>query len=165
MKSFLSSADLGASQWDKCRIERTNEILHSSGIDDVVGRAETGVVVSAKVVKHDSHFQLSTYQVGLFKLLVPEVQGNAIGEVVNIRIKSRDVSIATQEPKNLSIRNVLHGAIETIEGDPNSPYVSVQVDCKGTSLRAQVTRAAIDDLGVCEGDDVFVLVKSVTLES
>lgn len=143
----------------------TNEILRDSSIEEVLGRAEAGAVVNAKVVAHDVGFQLTTIQFGNNKLLVPELKASAIGEAVHIRIKARDVSIATQKPQKLSIRNVLRGDITAIEEAPNSPYASVQVNCDGTSLRAQVTRAAIEDLSIVEGNDVFVLVKSVTLES
>ena len=65
---------------------------------------------------------------------------------------------------NLSIRNVLAAKILRIEAAP-SGSVDVLLDVDGERLRSRITREACEELRLSSGQTVFVLIKSVALES
>ena len=81
-----------------------------------------------------------------------------------LRIRARDVAIATSEPQGLSIRNQLPGTIAALEADEDSGSAELLIDIGGPRLRARLTLAAVEDLGLREGLSVYALVKSVGLE-
>jgi molybdate transport system ATP-binding protein len=67
-------------------------------------------------------------------------------------------------PEKLSIRNVLRGTIRLVELGSNM-NVELLLEVDGEHLRARITRDALEELDLAVGREVFVLIKSVALES
>jgi len=88
----------------------------------------------------------------------------APGTPLRIRIHARDVALATERPRGLSIRNVLQARILRIDVD-ESEHADVLLEVDGQHLRSRITRDALDELGLAAGQPVFALIKSVALES
>jgi molybdate transport system ATP-binding protein len=87
-----------------------------------------------------------------------------VGMPLRIRIHARDVALATERPRGLSIRNVLQARILRIDAEePINVDVLLEVD--GQHLRSRITRDALEELKLEPGQDVFALIKSVALES
>jgi molybdate transport system ATP-binding protein len=88
----------------------------------------------------------------------------AIGVPLRIRVHARDVALATERPRGLSIRNVLQARILRIDADePVNVDVLLEVD--GQHLRSRITRDALEELALEVGQPVFALIKSIALES
>ena len=87
-----------------------------------------------------------------------------MGEAVRLRIRARDVALATRRPRAISIRNVLPGTVVEVSEQPNSAYAEALVDIGGGRLRARITREAAADLGLRTGTRVYALVKSISFE-
>ena len=83
---------------------------------------------------------------------------------MRLRIRARDVALATREPEGLSIRNVLPGTVAKLEIDAASGFVETIIDVGGPRIRARLTVAAVEDLSLAEGQTVYALIKSVGLE-
>lgn len=127
----------------------------------VTGRPDAGVVVEAHVLEHADG--MSTLTVGDQRLRVPEVDAEP-GARLRLQIKARDVAIATEEPRSLSIRNVLAMRIARIDVDATI-YAELLLTAEGCRLRARITRDALAELGLEEGRDVYALVKSVSFDT
>ena len=97
------------------------------------------------------------------KLFVPAVRHRQCGEEVRVRIRARDVAIATSKPRGLSIRNVIPATVASISGSPLSPHCQVNLETSGALLKSQITRASLHDLDISRGQGVYALVKSVAL--
>ena len=67
------------------------------------------------------------------------------------------------QPEGLSIRNVLPGHVTAIR-DVGAGAADVTIQLREDHLRAQLTRAAVEELGLVEGSAIFALVKSVSLD-
>jgi molybdate transport system ATP-binding protein len=106
---------------------------------------------------------IATLTLGAQRLRVP-TPALAGGTTLAIRIHARDVAIATLQPQQLSIRNILAARILRIE---SSSAISVELvlDVDGEHLLARITRDAVEDLALEVGQEVFALIKSVALES
>ncbi len=84
------------------------------------------------------------------------------GERVRLRIRARDVALSLTRPEGISFRNILPATVRRVALE-DSPFVEVLLTTAGQTLRARITRQAHDELGICEGLQVFALVKSVAI--
>ncbi|MFZ2653007.1 MAG: molybdenum ABC transporter ATP-binding protein [Burkholderiaceae bacterium] len=138
------------------------DVLELPELQQVTGRFEAGVVLTTRVLRHDTAYCLTHLDHHGQNITVP-LASAAVGSTVRVRIRSRDVALATRRPEGSSIRNVLMGALTQIKSDPLTPFAETLVDIGGARLRARVTREAIAELGLVEGAQVFALVKSIAL--
>jgi len=97
---------------------------------------------------------------------VPRLDGaraGTSGGAVRIRIRARDVALATEAPRNLSILNVLRGRIVEMQEEAG-PIVELRLDIDGQALLARVTRLSVATLGLTPGREIYALVKSVAFD-
>ncbi len=129
----------------------------------LLGSEGVGAVIEGRVASLDPGTGLATVTVGRGRLLVP---GAALqpGHDVRLQLLARDLILATQLPRGLSVRNQLEALVTGISADP--PHnVMVQLDAGGVQLLARVTEAAAQELQLAPGQALWVLVKAVTLRS
>jgi molybdate transport system ATP-binding protein len=127
----------------------------------LLGADGSGAVIEGRVESVDAATGLARVAVGSGQLLVP---GEALrpGSVVRLQLLARDLILATEAPRALSVRNQLRGTITALSTDPPHNLL-VYVDAGGAQLLARVTQAAADELGLHAGQPLWVLVKSVSL--
>jgi molybdate transport system ATP-binding protein len=137
------------------------EVFERTDLGSLMGGLEAGVVLRVRVAAHADG--IATLLVGSQPLRVPMATAE-VGATRPIRIHARDVAIATVRPEKLSIRNVLRGTIRLVELGSNM-NVELLLEVDGEHLRARITRDALEELDLAVGREVFVLIKSVALES
>jgi len=142
----------------------TAQILERLDLQALTGRFEAGAVIHADVRGHDAHFHLTELVFDGQTIAMPMVPQLTAGDQVRLRIRARDVSIATQRPKHLSIRNILDGKILELVEEAESAYAELLVQVGEQRIRARLTRSAVADLALEVGQSVYVLVKSVTFD-
>jgi molybdate transport system ATP-binding protein len=138
------------------------EIMSRLDLGPLTGRAEAGSVLAATVVGQHEAYQLTELSVLGQPLLVPRVD-TAAGAHVRLRVRARDVAVATRVPDELSIRNHLFGRIAAVRQEPGA-FAELAIDLGGPLLRARVTRHAVDELGLVPGKPVVALIKAVAVE-
>ena len=139
------------------------EILERLDLHPTAERFEAGVVLDAQVAAHEPRYHLSRLRHHRQVITVPQVEA-AVGESVRLRIRARDVALATRRPRAISIRNVLPGTVVALSEQPGTAYAEALVDIGGGRLRARVTREAAADLRLRAGTRVYALVKSISFE-
>ena len=97
------------------------------------------------------------------KLLVAD-RTVALGTAVRVRIPAREIILATSRPAGLSLHNVLSGTVSAVHANPSDNQVVVQLAVGRVLLLAEVTRDAIQRLGVAVGTELYALIKSVSVE-
>jgi molybdate transport system ATP-binding protein len=141
-------------------------------VEEVMGRPdlgaaahifEGGTVIDAKLTAQDMKYELATLAFDGGTLAVPNVDA-LIGEPIRLRIRARDVSIALDAPRGISIQNVLRGRVQAI-GEPVGGVVIVSIAVGAVTLRSRVTRRAAEELELKAGLDIFALIKAVSLET
>ena len=139
------------------------DVLESIELQSETGHFEAGVVLTATIVDHDEQYHLTRVDhYGQF-VVMPRVNV-ATGTQVRIRIRARDVTLATQRPEGISVRNILSGTVSKIAAEPNTAFAEVLVDLGRARVRARISRAAADDLGLEPGVAVFALIKAVAFD-
>lgn len=138
-------------------------ILENPEFDDLTGRFEAGVLLEAEVLSHDAAFQLTSLKCQGSDLSMP-LMALAIGERVRLRIRARDVALATRRPDGLSIRNVLPVQIIAIEAKPDHAFAEVVLAFGERKLRSRITQASVAELSLQPGMQVYALVKSIAFD-
>src|SRR5690606_19333427 len=126
-------------------------------------RGEGGAVLETTVVRHDDDFGMTVLGSTAGEIRVSRLD-LAAGARVRVRIRARDVMVATVEPKGLSALNVLPGRVAAIE-EVEGASVDVRIDCNGAVVVARITRQSRQALGLATGSDVFAVVKTVSFDT
>jgi molybdate transport system ATP-binding protein len=132
-------------------------------LQPLMGGAQAGALLDARVASHDDVFQLSTLSFEGGVLRVPKVNG-PVGSRFRVQIHARDVALATERPHGLSIQNILEGQVSQID-ETHGPYAEVKLTVGKSALVARLTRESVHRLGIVQGRAVFVLVKSVAIDA
>ncbi len=83
------------------------------------------------------------------------------GAALRIGIRAEDVLIGLDRPGRLSARNVCAGRVASVESSEDQPLV--HVDVGDDRLVAKLTQAAVDELALAAGVDVYLIIKSQAL--
>lgn len=127
----------------------------------IVGPEAVGAVLDGTVTKVDSQRGMADVQLGRGVLHV-SLRGVRTGTRVRIQLLARDIILATESPRGLSVRNALAGSIAQL-ADDFGQAVLVTVDIgAGAAVLARVTQSAVEALGLRPGMAVWVLVKAVS---
>lgn len=142
----------------------TASILECLDLQPLMGRQEAGALVWARVTGHDSRLALTHIDLEGQRLKTPIMERLSVGENIRLRIRARDVAVATTKPRGVSIRNVLEAKIEQIVLDGDSAFAEVFLTLPNTRIRARLTRDAVEELQLVAGMPVFALIKSVSFD-
>lgn len=140
-----------------------SEVLERLDLQPATGRFEAGVVLTARIVGHDPVFRLTHLDHHGQTIDMPMADLD-IGSEVRLRVRARDVSLAIERPKGISVRNILAGTIVQIAEEPETAFAETLVDIGDARLRARITRAAVAELSLVAGTPVFALVKSIAFD-
>ncbi|MFO0990518.1 MAG: molybdenum ABC transporter ATP-binding protein [Hyphomicrobiales bacterium] len=123
---------------------------------------EAGAIVDTVLEAYDPAYDMSHLRGPAGEFRIPGSLGE-LGSPIRLRLKARDVMLATERPRGLSALNVLEGVVSGI-GERTGPQVEVRIDCHGTPVIARITRQSLDTLALRPGVACFAVVKSVLLE-
>jgi molybdate transport system ATP-binding protein len=136
------------------------EIMGRPDLSPHTGRHEAGALIESRVAGHDD-FGLTELAFAGGTLRVSGLDLEP-GTKVRVRIRARDVAIATARPADLSILNVFAGrVVEMHESGPAAMDLALDI---GVPLWARITRRSARELGLAPGREVFALVKSVAID-
>jgi molybdate transport system ATP-binding protein len=138
-----------------------DRVLARVDLEPLAGGEEAGAVLDGRVLVPDDGYGLAILATAAGGVSVPAA-GLAAGAAVRLRIRARDVMLATRRPEGISALNVLEGRVAAI-GAAHGAAVDVQVDCSGRLLVARITRRSAAQLALEPGMPVFAVVKSVSL--
>lgn len=129
----------------------------------LAGRRDAGVLLACTVLAHDAAAQLTRIGFAGGTLAVP-LAPVAPGEALRLRIRARDVAVATIEPRGLSVQNVLPVTLEAIEPG-TAGQAMLRLRAGPALLLARVTQDSVHQLALAPGQRLWALVKSVALAS
>ena len=143
----------------------TVAMLNAHGFG-MAGSARSGTVLSGEVATHDAAMDLMSITIGPHTLKLPLDKSRPVGGALRLIIHADNVVLSTEAPKGLSVRNALAGIITAIAPDPDTALAHVTLELDGTAgktLVASITRAAVAELGLAEGQAVHALIKTAVL--
>jgi molybdate transport system ATP-binding protein len=139
------------------------EMLARLDLGALSGQPASGAVVPCRVAGHDERYALSSLDFEGGRFSVPRLSA-PIGAAVRVHVRARDVSVAIEQPRGLSVQNVFSGTVEALApSGAEAAQLSIRVG--GAVLLARVTRRAAEELALRPGLSVYALVKSVAFGS
>lgn len=139
------------------------ETLARLDLPPLTGRFEAGTIITCTIGETDPVFALTTTHLGNQTLTIPRLD-LPTGQQIRLRIRARDVALATKEPTGISIRNILRATITQIAPEPDTAFAEIRLDVEGQSLRSRITRASLHDLALEPGKPVLALIKSIAMD-
>lgn len=138
------------------------DVLNRPDLLRAAGDGNAGSVISVHATDIDTAYGIATlaFAGGEFRVTAPDL---TVGESLRIRVRARDVSLATQRPENVSVLNVFEGTVSSIS-NTQGPQLDVSVDVGGAVIWSQITRRSRDDLALEPGVKVFAMVKAVAID-
>ncbi len=127
----------------------------------IVGPDAVGAVV-AGVVEKINGGGLAQIRIG-DALLNVEHEAAVVGQRIQIQVLARDVMLATESPRGLSVRNAVAARVVSVTPDVGRA-VLVELDIgHAATLLARITAGAAQELGIAADMQVWALIKAVSL--
>lgn len=125
-----------------------------------MGIREAAAMVPATIHSHDDD-GMSCLSSSAGPLWLPSVDA-APGARVRVRIMAHEVILARSRPEGLSAQNILPARIISLQpGD--GPAVLIQLALGEDKILARVTRRAVASLNLQAGDQVYAVLKSMSI--
>jgi molybdate transport system ATP-binding protein len=129
----------------------------------IIGTDAVGAIVDGTVLGADSSNGLTRVRVGQGELKVQcGAAAASPGTRLRVQLLARDLIVATEPPRQLSVRNSLPGVITSVANDVDDSDL-IGIDIGGILIMARVTTAATRELGLAPGKPVWALVKTASL--
>lgn len=139
------------------------EMLERPDMQGLSGRFEAGSIIEGVIASHDQAMHLTRVDVGGLPFEMPYLDA-PIGTPLRLRVRARDVTLATKRPEGISTRNILAGKLVRVVPEDETAFAEVLVDIGPARVQARVTHASVAELGLVEGREVFALIKSVSFD-
>jgi molybdate transport system ATP-binding protein len=140
----------------------TSELLQRLDLLPAEERGEGGAVLEMRVAGRNEAFGMSTLVSPAGEVHIVGLEAEP-GSTVRVRIRARDVMVATERPRGLSALNILAGRIIGVSA-ANGLFADVLIDCNGEVITARITRQSAEMLRLTRGLDIFAVIKSVTFD-
>lgn len=128
----------------------------------ILGGAASGAVIDSIVSGVDAGTGLVRVTVGRAGQLKLRLASVSAGARVRLQLLARDLILAHEPPRGLSVRNSLQGVVSRLD-EAGDDAVDVHVDLGGPVVMARITREAVTELQLEPGRSVHVLVKAVSV--
>ncbi len=142
----------------------TADVMGRLDLDDLSRHKDAGAVLHGTVRGHEPRLHLTEVIVRGHLFVVPLLSALRPGDGVRLRVRARDVGIALERPSGLSIRNIVPVVVTRVAMPADGPDADLSLDLGGAPLRARITRASVEDLGLQPGKRVYALIKSIGLD-
>lgn len=126
-------------------------------------KAEAGALVELTVAEQEPSYGLTVLSSkGGGEWRLPRIDA-ATGTKVRVRVRARDVMLATEKPSGISALNVLEGTLATMEAG-EGPDVLLTLICGDERLFSRITRRSLERLSLKVGQHVYAVIKAVSFE-
>lgn len=137
-------------------------VMNRRELARVVGQGEAGTVIRAEVSCLDARDGLAALAFPGGEFHVP-ASGLEPGAEARIRVRARDVSLALERPRSVSVLNVFSGRVVEV-ASAGEAQADVLVDVGGARLWSRVTARSVRELGLAAGKPVHAMVKAVAVD-
>ena len=138
------------------------DVMNRPDLVRITGTGDAGTVIPARVEETDAAFGIATLAFAGGRFRVPAA-GLQTGQRLRLRVRARDVSLALERPREVSVLNIFEGTVTAVSNS-DRPQTDVSVDVGGAIVWSQITRKSLSELGIAPGRRVFAMVKAVAID-
>jgi molybdate transport system ATP-binding protein len=127
----------------------------------LAARRDAGVLLPCTVLGSEGGLTRLGFSGGV---LLAALEGGPPGTRLRVRVRARDISVAIEEPRGISTRNILRAVLAEILPAGEGPEVFLRLAIGDSMLLARVTRDSVARLGLRPGMELWALMKAVTFD-
>lgn len=132
------------------------DVIHTPGVLPMAEAHGFENVLPVEVVRSDAASGVTVVRFGEQELKVP-LCDRPPGSRVFVGMRANDLILSRSRPEGLSVRNAFEGRITALPEDGGTQLVTIDV---GKRIVAEVTREAVQELGLKVGEPVVCLIKT-----
>ncbi|MBS9721283.1 molybdenum ABC transporter ATP-binding protein [Tianweitania sp. BSSL-BM11] len=125
-------------------------------------KGEAGALIELVVAEQEPAYGLTFLRSAGGEWRLPRIKA-ATGSKVRVRVRARDVMLATEKPAGISALNVLEGVVTGIETG-EGPDVLVTLACGDDRLFSRITRRSLEAMALRNGQHLYLVIKAVSFE-
>ena len=129
----------------------------------LAARDDASGVLLGYLHSHDGERGLSMVACGGQVFVVP-LCAVAVGAAVRLRVPAREVILALEAPRDISVNNIVPGIVCALRQDTATHAALVELDVGGGQLLARITLDAAERLRLRPGTRVVAMVKAMSAE-
>ncbi len=129
----------------------------------LAARRDAGALLACTVLAHDAAAGLTRIGFPGGELVMP-LRPEPPGTPIRLRVRARDVAVATARPDGVSIHNILPCRLAAISPAGTAGEVFLHLSLGETVLLARVMRDAVSRLGLAPGAELHALVKAIAFD-
>jgi molybdate transport system ATP-binding protein len=156
---------------DRLVLMQSGRVLAEGSVEELsartdlplAARRDAGALVACTIAAHDPVRGLTRLDFDGGNFLVP-LRDEAPDSTARIRLRARDVAVATEPPRGMSTQNVLATTLIAIEPIAASQEAFLQLALGPTTILARVTQDSVTRLALVPGMPLWAVVKAVTFD-
>ena len=163
ISEVLAIADraLVISKGKQLAFDEPRKVLLNPFVHSLVDAGSLENLLDVEIVECGSGNSLIGAKLGDAILWIPGIPPHAQnGDVVSVAIRAGDIIVAVERLDRISARNVLEARIQAIHRVDGGVLLYTDV---GTQLLVEITPEALESLGLMEGQDVYLVIKSSSI--
>ena len=163
ISEVLAIADISLvlSHGKQIAFDEPRKVLLEPFVRSLVGVGGLENLLDVEVVDQGSNNSLTSTKLGDGLLWVSGAPTDVrSGDIISVAIRAGDIILAVDLPQRISARNILKGRVQGIHRVENSVLLDTDV---GVPLLVEITPDALDSLGLYEGQDVYLVIKSSSI--
>jgi molybdate transport system ATP-binding protein len=145
----------------RVRAEGEVEALTARTDLPLAGRRDAGVLIACTVRAAEEGLATLDFAGGV---LLTTARPGPPGTRLRVRLRARDVAVATEQPRGISTQNILPVILAAIDEAQEPGEAFLRLAAGPTMLLARVTRDSVRRLGLVPGMPLWALVKAVTFD-
>ena len=156
----LAGSALVLSEGKRVVQDRPSNLLFHPRVTATADYASLENMIEAEVAGLEDDGGLALLSVGNGQLVAPGFAGMNIGEIVTLSIRAGDIILALDAPTRISARNILPATVDEVHVLDSRVLVYTDV---GVRLVVEITTSALRDLGIREGQRVYLIMKTSSI--
>ncbi|MDP6454770.1 MAG: molybdenum ABC transporter ATP-binding protein [SAR202 cluster bacterium] len=134
----------------------TPTLLGSPALASVADYATLENILEGEALASTDGQSASIIRVGDVELLVPALEADE-GDTVMVSVRAGDIILSLDVPQKISARNIVKAVVREIHELGSQVLVFADV---GERVTVEITPGALADLGLREGSDVYLVIKT-----
>ncbi len=129
----------------------------------LAARRDAGSLIACTITAHDAARGITRLEFAGGSFVV-SLRPEPVGVRARVRLRARDVAVATEAPRGISTQNILPARLLEVKEAGASQEVFLHLGLGPTIMLARVTRDSVARLALVPGMDVWAVVKAVTFD-
>ena len=140
----------------------TNKILYKKGTKLFGLETEESTLIKCKIIDQNIKEKFTKVSSEGTNIIISKISGS-IGSGITLRLFAKDVSIATEKPKNISINNIFEAIVSDTYSNNILGRINIELKVGRNKIISSILENSLKKLQISKNDKVYALIKSISV--